>query len=70
MRPKVQTGWLGITSAKGVRTELIGKLWSGHVFRVVEDQGQRVTSIAGNERNRVNVGSYSKAKVVAFIAPR
>jgi len=67
--PKVQTGWLGITSKNGTSRELIGKQWSGHVFRVRQDLGDVVLTVEGNCKNMVTSRIFKKSKTLAFIAP-
>ena len=71
-RPMLRAGWLGFTSAKGNRTELLGQMWSGHVFRVREDSpagADNFVTVEGNYRNMVTNVYRKKSKTLCFVRP-
>jgi len=68
--PKIKAGSLGFTSSQGVRAELIGKQWSGHVFRVTHDAEESVYTVEGNFRNSVACNIRRKSKILAFVEAR
>lgn len=65
--PTANPGDLAIMSSRGVRVDLIGGQWTGHVKRVIEDQGAYVLAVGGNERNEVRISRYPKTKILALI---
>ncbi|WP_052599557.1 TIGR02594 family protein [Aureispira sp. CCB-QB1] len=46
-----------------------GPGWKGHVGFVVGKKGEEVLLLGGNQRNAVNIKSYSTSKVVAYVVP-
>lgn len=46
-----------------------GPGWKGHVGFVVGKKGNNVLLLGGNQRNAVNVKSFSTSKVVAYVFP-
>jgi uncharacterized protein (TIGR02594 family) len=46
-----------------------GPGWKGHVGFVVGKKGSNILMLGGNQANAVNVKSFPKSKIVAYVVP-